>query len=44
MGLCLVLAGPEVATLGGDVTAFLPPVVAEQTVARVAAKLGESSG
>jgi len=34
----------EVATLGGDVTAFLPPVVAEQTVARVAAKLGESSG
>jgi len=36
----------EVATLGGDVTAFLPPAVAEQTVARVAAKLrgGSSSG
>jgi pantetheine-phosphate adenylyltransferase len=34
----------EVATLGGDVTPFLPPVVAEQTVARVAAKLRESTG
>ena len=34
----------EIATLGGDVTPFLPPAVAEQTVARVAAKLRESTG
>ena len=34
----------EIATLGGDVTPFLPPAVAQQTVARVAAKLRESTG
>jgi pantetheine-phosphate adenylyltransferase len=34
----------EVATLGGDVAPFLPPSVADQTVARVAAKLRESTG
>lgn len=34
----------EVAILGGDVTPFLPMSVAEQTVARVAAKLRESTG
>ena len=34
----------EIATLRGDVTPFLPPAVAEQTVARVAAKLRESTG
>ena len=34
----------EIATLGGDVTPFLPPTVAEQTVARVAAKLRERTG
>ena len=31
----------EVATLGGDVSAFLPPAVAEQTAARVRAQLVE---
>jgi pantetheine-phosphate adenylyltransferase len=34
----------EVASLGGDVAPFLPPSVAQQTVARVAAKLRESTG
>lgn len=31
----------EVATLGGDVSPFLPPAVAEQTAARVSAQLVE---
>jgi pantetheine-phosphate adenylyltransferase len=34
----------EIATLGGDVTPFLPPAVVEQTVARVAAKLRQRTG
>ena len=31
----------EVATLGGDVSGFLPPAVAEQTAARVSARQAE---
>jgi pantetheine-phosphate adenylyltransferase len=31
----------EVATLGGDVSGFLPPAVAEQTATRVRAQLVE---